>query len=169
MKVLLAAVNAKYIHSNLGIYSLKAYGEKMLAEQGFKREQIQIELAEYTINHQLEQILKDLYCRKPDVIGFSCYIWNISYIKCLLADIKKVLPEVKIWLGGPEVSYCGEEILREQPAADLVMKGRRRGNLCTAFTGSGGKGGIRSLLQWISGRNKTKGDSRTGIFGQSGQ
>ncbi len=72
MKVLLAAVNAKYIHSNLGIYSLKAYGEKMLAEQGFKREQIQIELAEYTINHQLEQILKDLYCRKPDVIGFSC-------------------------------------------------------------------------------------------------
>ena len=52
MKVLLAAVNAKYIHSNLGIYSLKAYGEKMLAEQGFKREQIQIELAEYTINHQ---------------------------------------------------------------------------------------------------------------------
>ena len=61
MKVLLAAVNAKYIHSNLGIYSLKAYGEKMLAEQGFKREQIQIELAEYTINHQLEQILKDLY------------------------------------------------------------------------------------------------------------
>lgn len=123
MKVLLAAVNAKYIHSNLGIYSLKAYGEKMLAEQGFKREQIQIELAEYTINHQLEQILKDLYCRKPDVIGFSCYIWNISYIKCLLADIKKVLPEVKIWLGGPEVSYCGEEILREQPVVDLVMKG----------------------------------------------
>ncbi len=148
------------------------------------------------------------------MIGFSCYIWNISYIKCLLADIKKVLPEVKIWLGGPEVSYCGEEILREQPVVDLVMKGegeetfaqllqvlvekegsgasfsgyleeikqkgipglvgsgdegRRRGNFCTAFTGSGGKGGIRSLLQWISGRNKTKGDSRTGIFGQAGQ
>ena len=123
MKIFLTAINAKYIHSNLGIYSLKAYGEKMLAEQGFKREQIQIELAEYTINHQLEQILKDLYCRKPDVIGFSCYIWNISYIKCLLADIKKVLPEVKIWLGGPEVSYCGEEILREQPVVDLVMKG----------------------------------------------
>ena len=123
MKVLLAAVNAKYIHSNLGIYSLKSYGEKVLAGRGFKKDQIQIQLAEYTINHQLENILKDLYRRQPDVIGFSCYIWNISSINCLLADIKKVLPKVKIWLGGPEVSYCGEEILRGQPAADLVMKG----------------------------------------------
>lgn len=123
MKVLLAAVNAKYIHSNLGIYSLKAYGEKILADQGVKKDKIQIQLAEYTINHQMERILEDLYRRQPDVIGFSCYIWNISYIKCLLKDIKKVLPGVKIWLGGPEVSYCGEEILREQPAVDLVMKG----------------------------------------------
>lgn len=123
MKILLAAVNAKYIHSNLGIYSLKAYGEKILEKQGCRKEQVQIQLAEYTINHQLERILQDLYRRQPDVIGFSCYIWNISYIKSLLADIKKILPRVKIWLGGPEVSYCGEEILREQPAVDLVMKG----------------------------------------------
>ena len=123
MKILLAAVNAKYIHSNLGIYSLKAYGEKILEKQGCRKEQVQIQLAEYTINHQLERILQDLYRRQPDVIDFSCYIWNISYIKSLLADIKKILPRVKIWLGGPEVSYCGEEILREQPAVDLVMKG----------------------------------------------
>lgn len=123
MKILLAAVNAKYIHSNLGIYSLKAYGEKILEKQGCRKEQVQIQLAEYTINHQLERIRQDLYRRQPDVIGFSCYIWNISYIKALLADIKKVLPRVKIWLGGPEVSYCAEEILREQPAVDLVMKG----------------------------------------------
>lgn len=94
MKVLLAAINAKYIHSNLGIYSLKTYGEKMLKEWGLA-EQAEISLAEYTINHQMEQILQDIYKRKPDVIGFSCYIWNISYVKVILADIKKVLPDVK--------------------------------------------------------------------------
>ena len=94
MKVLLAAINAKYIHSNLGIYSLKTYGEKMLKEWGLA-EEAKVSLAEYTINHQMEQILQDIYKRKPDVIGFSCYIWNISYVKMILADIKKVLPDVK--------------------------------------------------------------------------
>ncbi len=122
MKVLLAAINAKYIHSNLGIYSLKTYGEKMLKEWGLA-EQAEISLAEYTINHQMEQILQDIYKRKPDVIGFSCYIWNISYVKVILADIKKVLPDVKIWAGGPEVSYHGEAFLKEEPAVDLVMMG----------------------------------------------
>ena len=122
MKVLLAAINAKYIHSNLGIYSLKTYGEKMLKEWELA-EQAEISLAEYTINHQMEQILQDIYKRKPDVIGFSCYIWNISYVKMILADIKKVLPDVKIWAGGPEVSYHGEAFLKEEPAVDLVMMG----------------------------------------------
>lgn len=122
MKVLLAAINAKYIHSNLGIYILKTYGEKMLKEWGLA-EQAEISLAEYTINHQMEQILQDIYKRKPDVIGFSCYIWNISYVKVILADIKKVLPDVKIWAGGPEVSYHGEAFLKEEPAVDLVMMG----------------------------------------------
>lgn len=122
MKVLLAAINAKYIHSNLGIYSLKTYGEKMLKEWGLA-EQAEISLAEYTINHQMEQILQDIYKRKPDVIGFSCYIWNISYVKMILADIKKVLPDVKIWAGGPEVSYHGEAFLKEESAVDLVMMG----------------------------------------------
>ena len=122
MKVLLAAINSKYIHSNLGIYSLKTYGEKMLKEWGLA-EQAEISLAEYTINHQMEQILQDIYKRKPDVIGFSCYIWNISYVKVILADIKKVLPDVKIWAGGPEVSYHGEAFLKEEPAVDLVMMG----------------------------------------------
>ena len=122
MKVLLAAINAKYIHSNLGIYSLKTYGEKMLKEWGLA-EQAEISLAEYTINHQMEQILQDIYKRKPDVIGFSCYIWNISYVKVILADIKKVLPDVKIWAGGPEVANHGEAFLKEEPAVDLVMMG----------------------------------------------
>lgn len=122
MKVLLAAINAKYIHSNLGIYSLKTYGEKMLKEWGLA-EETKVSLAEYTINHQMEQILQDIYKRKPDVIGFSCYIWNISYVKMILADIKKVLPDVKIWAGGPEVSYHAEAFLKEEPAVDIVMMG----------------------------------------------
>lgn len=122
MKVLLAAINAKYIHSNLGIYRLKTYGEKMLKEWGLA-EEAKVSLAEYTINHQMEQILQDIYKRKPDVIGFSCYIWNISYVKMILDDIKKVLPNVKIWAGGPEVSYHAEAFLKEEPAVDLVMMG----------------------------------------------
>ena len=94
----------------------------MVKEWGLA-EQAEISLAEYTINHQMEQILQDIYKRKPDVIGFSCYIWNISYVKVILADIKKVLPDVKIWAGGPEVSYHGEAFLKEEPAVDLVMMG----------------------------------------------
>lgn len=156
MKILLTAINAKYIHSNLGIYSLKAYGEKILREKfgnlevdcsngseslddlsnlgdlgdldraecrNFSDHPVQIELAEYTINQQIGQILQDLYRRKPDIIGFSCYIWNISYVRELLADVKKVLPDVQIWLGGPEVSYDASKTLRENPVVDLVMKG----------------------------------------------
>lgn len=130
MKILLTAINAKYIHSNLGIYSLKAYGEKILRERfggqmdiSGENSPVKIELAEYTINQQTGQILQDLYRKKPDIIGFSCYIWNIAYVRELLADVKKVLPNVQIWLGGPEVSYDAGRTLRENPVVDLIMKG----------------------------------------------
>ena len=86
MKYLLAAINAKYIHSNLGVYSLKRYAEEKLAAAGG----IRIELGEYTINHQMERILQDIYKRSPDVVGFSCYIWNILYVKELVRNLKKV-------------------------------------------------------------------------------
>ena len=119
MKVLLTAVNAKYIHSNLGIYSLKAYAEKKLGPETA----VSIELAEYTINHQNETILQEIAKKRPDMIGFSCYIWNISCIRALLLDIKKILPDVHIWLGGPEVSYNAEQMLEEFPAVDGVMTG----------------------------------------------
>lgn len=93
MKFLLVAVNAKYIHSNPAIYSLKAYAGEELGTH--------VEAAEYTINQQQEEILADIYKRRPDVIGFSCYIWNWNMIQEILAEIPKLLPHTDIWLGGP--------------------------------------------------------------------
>ncbi len=140
MKILLTAVNAKYIHSNLGIYSLKAYADQVLGlgEAGGRNARAKkrgtgtgamepakpsIELAEYTINHQLDQILQDIFRREPDVIAFSCYIWNIEYIRYLVADLGKILPDVPIWLGGPEVSFDAAKVLRELPEVTGIMKG----------------------------------------------
>ena len=104
MKFLLVAINAKYIHSNPAIYSLRAYaGEKLRPY---------IELAEYTINQSLQEVMADIYHREPDAIGFSCYIWNWSMVQELLSELPKVLPDADFWLGGPEVTYDAEEILR---------------------------------------------------------
>ena len=89
MKFLLAAVNAKYIHSNPGIYSLKAYAERTrgdLFPEGAGLPSVHVEIGEYTINNQMEQILEDIYRRKPDMVGFSCYIWNI-FIRCFRTQI----------------------------------------------------------------------------------
>ena len=114
MKVLLTAVNAKYIHSNLAVYDLRAYCREY-------REQI--ELAEYTINHNPEYILADIFAKKPDVIAFSCYIWNITIIENLIEDLHKVLPDAKLWLGGPEVSYRAEELLLKHSCLAGIMAG----------------------------------------------
>lgn len=115
MQFLLTAVNAKYIHSNPAIYSLKAFAGSHL--QSF------IALAEYTINQKAEEILGNLYKRHPDVIGFSCYIWNIDRIQELLWEIPKVLPNTDIWLGGPEVSFDAEILIREFPMIKGIMVG----------------------------------------------
>lgn len=114
MKLLLAAVNAKYIHSNLAVYSMKTYC-RAFADH--------IELAEYTINQQEDEILKDLYRKKPEILCFSCYIWNISFIKELIRNVKKILPDTVIWAGGPEVSYDAEQFLEEMPEVFGVMCG----------------------------------------------
>lgn len=115
MQFLLTAVNAKYIHSNPAIHSLKAYaGEKL---------QPYISLAEYTINNRIDEILSDLYKKHPDVIGFSCYIWNWSLIRELIAELPKVLPGIDIWLGGPEVSFEASEILEDFPMVKGIMIG----------------------------------------------
>lgn len=117
MNILLVAVNAKYIHSNLAVYSLKAYAEKQNCLCG------SINIAEYTINQPLDQILMDLYKKKPEILCFSCYLWNISYIEQLVCEISKVMPEIEIWLGGPEVSWNAEEVLQRLPQVRGVMRG----------------------------------------------
>ena len=114
MKILLVAVNAKYIHSNPAVYSLRAYAKEY-------RELI--EIAEYTGNQQTDEILADIYQRRPDVAAFSCYIWNVEYIKEIIRNLRLVMPEIKIWVGGPEVSYNAIEFLEEMSEADGVMAG----------------------------------------------
>ncbi len=115
MQFLLAAVNAKYIHSNPAIYSLKSYAGREL--------QRHIAIAEYTINNKTEEILGDLYRRQPDVIGFSCYIGNWRLVRELLWELPKVLPGTELWLGGPEVSFDAEKILEDFPMVRGIMAG----------------------------------------------
>ena len=112
--VLLVGINAKYIHTTLSIRSLKA-------NAGKHREQVAI--AEYTINHRREEIFRSICEKKPEAIGFSCYLWNIEYVMSLVCDLKKILPGTLLFLGGPEVSYHPEEVLRNHPDVDLVMVG----------------------------------------------
>lgn len=114
MKVLLTAINAKYIHSNLAILYLKEYAKK------YKEH---IELLEVTINNEVDDILSEIYKKKPDVVAFSCYIWNIGIVIELSRELHKVLPNTKIWLGGPEVTYDAKEILKKYSFIDAVMIG----------------------------------------------
>lgn len=118
MKFLLTAVNAKYIHSNPAIYSLRAYSVQKDSEL-----EKNIELAEYTINQPFQDILADIYRRKPDCIAFSCYIWNWEIIRDIVRELAKILPDVPVWLGGPEVSYNAEEILEKLPFLTGIMVG----------------------------------------------
>ena len=114
MKILLAACNAKYIHSNLAVFNLKAYAREYDS---------QIILREYTINQQMDDILKDIYRCHPDVVCVSCYIWNITFVQELMQDLRKILPNVPFWAGGPEVSYDAEEFLRKNTTFKGVMIG----------------------------------------------
>lgn len=169
MKFLLVAVNAKYIHSNLGVYSLKMYANEHLRAKVFsaagkcgdrdKRsleescESLpEIEIGEYTINNQMEDILKDIYRRKPDAVGFSCYIWNIGYVMELIRDLPKVLPGVEIWLGGPEVSYDAVKILENEPSLLGIMVGE-------------GEISFTEILKWYASRSGTDLDGLETIEG----
>ncbi|MGN1157999.1 MAG: B12-binding domain-containing radical SAM protein [Agathobacter sp.] len=114
MKILLTAINAKYIHSNLAVYSLKAAAEEYANE---------IEIAEFTINNSPDYVLEEIYKKKPDILMFSCYIWNLSIIEEVSREYHKLCPQVPIWVGGPEVSYEVEDFLRKHPQVKGLMMG----------------------------------------------
>ncbi len=121
MKILLTAINAKYIHSNLAVYSLKAAAREH-AEA--------VEIAEFTINNQADYILEEIYKRKPDVLMFSCYIWNISMVEMVITEFHKLCPEIPIWVGGPEVSFEVEAFLKSHPEVTGIMMGEGEETFC---------------------------------------
>ena len=112
MKALLCSINSQYIHSSLAVWYLKAAagGEPIVYES--------------TVNRRVEDTAQEIVLHNPDLIGFSCYIWNITYIKQLVSLVKTKLPKVKILLGGPEVSYCAAKVLKEMPQVDFVCAGQ---------------------------------------------
>jgi anaerobic magnesium-protoporphyrin IX monomethyl ester cyclase len=111
--VLITTLNAKYIHTSLALRYLKA----------FCQEDFEVDLVEYTIKDPAMNVVSDLFQRKPDVIGFSCYIWNIEETIQIISMLKKVMPEVKIVLGGPEVSYDVEYWMNRLTDVDFIVVG----------------------------------------------
>lgn len=145
MKTLLIAINAKYIHSCLAIHSLKAYAEASLNTD---TSDIIIETAEYTINQPLDDILSDICDRVSDsdcLIAFSCYIWNIEYVKKLSLLIKHAIPNAGIWVGGPEVSYCAESFLLENESITGVMTGEGEAVFTALITGLSHNASLESI------------------------
>ena len=134
MKILLIAINAKYIHSNPAVYSLAAYANGNLTVE--EKEKCKIEIVEYTINHRTETIIADIYKKKPDVLNFSCYIWNWEYVQEVMTELHKLMPKVPIYLGGPEVSFTSEEILKQYPFLAGIVIGEGEETfleLCRAY------------------------------------
>ena len=140
--MLLVSINAKYSHTSLGIKSIKSYAEKF----GYK-----IDLAECTINDNYFSIMKKIIDKKPDIIGFSCYIWNIEIVKQLVSDIKSIDKNIKIFLGGPEVSY-NDNILNECEA-DFIVAGEGEAPVLSVLKGNYNCNGI-----WFGETPKTYGD-----------
>jgi radical SAM superfamily enzyme YgiQ (UPF0313 family) len=114
MKTTIIALNSKYIHTSLAPWYLKAacgndYGE--------------IQVLEHTVNESINDVLTSIYLNKPDLAAFSCYIWNIAHVLKLASSLKKLLPKTLILLGGPEVSYDADDLLKENEFVDFVLAG----------------------------------------------
>jgi radical SAM superfamily enzyme YgiQ (UPF0313 family) len=112
MKILLSAVNSKYVHTNLAVRYIKSYCS------GFD-----IGIKEYSINDSLHSIINGIYVENPDIVGFSCYIWNISLVLKVCSSLKKIMPKCLILLGGPEVSFDSRELIKEHGCIDFIIKG----------------------------------------------
>jgi len=126
MKVLLVGINAKYIHSSPALYYLKSYAIKMHSNKQFMRDTI--EIMEFTINQEKDEIIRQIYTKKADVIAFSCYLWNVSYVHAIVQVLGKICPETDIWLGGPEVSFDPESQLEKYPSVRGIMAGEGEQN-----------------------------------------
>lgn len=118
--VLLIGINAKYIHSNPAVYSLKAYADRYYPD---RPDGCTLGIAEYTINQPVRAILADLYQKRPQVAAFSCYIWNWNMVQELLAELPKLLPDTALWLGGPEVSFDAQNLIKTFPQLTGVLIG----------------------------------------------
>ncbi len=154
MNILLTAINAKYIHSNLAVYSLRAF-----VPEPFRSS---VRIAEYTINHRSEYILQELYKKAPDVLCFSCYIWNYSYVREIAAEYHKLRPQTPIWVGGPEVSFETMQMFQENPAFFGVLIGEGEASFArlAEYYLSGKKGDL-SAIPGIAFRQENETD--TGI------
>ena len=153
MKVLLTAVNAKYIHSNPAVYSLQKFVTAYAPEYGRN-----VELAEFTINHYADDILQEIYRRRPDVVAFSCYIWNLQMIERVMEDLPRVLPEVQIWAGGPEVSYDAPEFLKKHGCMTGVMMGEGEETFLDLMEYWHGKKNLSEIpgITWRDGKGEIK-------------
>lgn len=148
MNIVLTAINAKYIHSNLAVYSLRAYAKP------YKEE---ITIAEYTINQQTDDILADLYKKQPNILCFSCYIWNLNYVEELVREVKKIFPDLPIWIGGPEVSYDAKDVLERLPEVTGVMFGEGEETFLELLAYYHQEGKELSDIKGIAYRDKEKG------------
>ena len=125
MNILLTAINAKFIHSNPAVYSLKAAAGLSGA---------QVEIGEYTINQNTDHILQDIYRKQPDVVAFSCYIWNRRMVEELIRELPEVLPGVRLWAGGPEATWDAEGFLEVCPEMSGIMRGEGEETFCRLVT-----------------------------------
>lgn len=125
-KIVLTAINSQYVHLNVAVRYLKKYVEK--------NSDIKLDIYETNINNQLMNIIKDLFEKQPDMIIFSTYIWNKEYVFSITKELKKILPDVKIALGGPEVSYEWDKIMAENQEIDYIFTGEGEKALLNFFT-----------------------------------
>ena len=144
MNTILVAINSKYIHSNLAVYSLRAYAKKYRDE---------VRIAEYTINQQVDEILMDLYKRKPELLCFSCYIWNLNFVEELTGEFHRLCPDVPIWVGGPEVSYDAKDVLERLPEVTGVICGEGEETFSKVLDFYHGDGSTLSDIQGITYRD----------------
>ena len=114
MKILLSTLNAKFIHSSLALRYLRSYAQSSFPS---------IDLVEYTINDVTLNVVADIYKRQPDVVAFSCYIWNIRETLDVIRNLKKICPNLPVILGGPEVTYDADEWMKKHPEIDVIAIG----------------------------------------------